>query len=126
MMDTMGTHLLIELWECDGRTSDPALVGAAVREAAAAAGATLLGLHVHEYSPQGVTGVAILAESHLAVHTWPEIGYVAADVYTCGSTTRPLEAARVLQAAFGAGEMEVREVARGVRPSDTVKVFAAD
>ncbi|MQA91066.1 MAG: adenosylmethionine decarboxylase [Gemmatimonas sp.] len=116
-MNTLGRHLLVELWGCARAIDDPDAVREAVREAVRLAGATLLHLEVHSYSPQGVTGVALLAESHLAVHTWPEQGYVAADIYTCGTTADPNTAVRVLERCFGAKLVDVREIARGARPS---------
>ncbi len=79
-------------------------------------GATLLHLHVHAFSPQGVTGVASLAESHLALHTWPEHGYLAADVFTCGEQMQPLALVEVLEQWFEPGSVEVKELKRGCRP----------
>ena len=64
-----------------------------------------------------MTGVAVLAESHLSIHTWPEYGYVAADVFTCGSTTKPEAAAEVLRVEFGATNADIRELERGVMPA---------
>lgn len=116
-MDTLGRHLLVELWGCIRAIDDPEAVREALREAVRLAGATLVHLEVHRYSPQGVTGVAVLAESHLAVHTWPEQGYAAVDIYTCGTTAAPETAVRVLEGCFGAELVEVREITRGVRPS---------
>ena len=124
-METLGKHLLIEMWRCTRGTDDPAAVRAAIADAVETAGATLLRLEVHTYSPQGVTGVAVLAESHLSVHTWPEHGYVAADVYTCGTSTDPHAAARVLERHFAAGVVQVREVERGRRPEEPRVVEAA-
>jgi S-adenosylmethionine decarboxylase len=115
-MEHLGRHVIIELWGCGDAINDAILVEDAMRNAVKAANATLLNIFVHEFSPQGVTGVAVLAESHLSIHTWPEYGYVAADVFTCGSTTRPEAAAEVLRQAFDARKAEVRELERGVMP----------
>ena len=82
----VGRHLIVELGGCDpARLDDPEAVRQAIREGAAAAGARLLSEIVHRFEPVGVTGLGLLAESHLAVHTWPERGYAAVDLMTCGS-----------------------------------------
>ncbi len=115
-MEHLGRHVIIELWGCRDVINDAGLVKEAMRNAVQAANATLLEIFVHEFSPQGVTGVAVLAESHLSIHTWPEYGYVAADVFTCGSTTNPEAAAEVLRKAFYAQTADIRELERGVMP----------
>lgn len=115
-MEHLGRHVIIELWGCNDAINNSALVKEAMRHAVDAANATMLNLFVHEFSPQGVTGVAVLAESHLSIHTWPEYGYVAADVFTCGSTTKPEAAAEVLRRAFGAKTADIQELERGVMP----------
>ena len=78
-----GTHLIIEVMEADG-LDDEDRIAAAFRDCVAASGATLLHIHTHKFSPQGVSGVAVLAESHISVHTWPEARYGAFDVFMCG------------------------------------------
>ncbi len=84
-MNTLGRHLIAEFYDCDVvRLNDCATVEAAVRAAADAVGATTLQVVAHRFAPQGVTATAILAESHLSIHTWPEHGYAAADIFTCG------------------------------------------
>ena len=115
-MEHLGRHVIIELWGCSEVINDASLVERAMRSAVLAANATLLDLFVHEFSPQGVTGVAVLSESHLSIHTWPEHGYVAADVFTCGSTTNPAAAAEVLRQMFEATTADIRELERGVMP----------
>jgi len=113
-MKPIGRHVLIEMWECNETIDDPAAVEAALREAVSAAGATLLNLHVHQYAPQGVTGVAVLAESHFAFHSWPEHDYVAADLFTCGDSTNPQAAVAVLSAAFSPRRIETQTLERGL------------
>lgn len=115
-MEHLGRHVIIELWGCSDAINDAELVRTAMLDAVSAAKATLLNLYVHQFSPQGVTGVAVLSESHLSVHTWPEHGYVAADVFTCGATTRPQAAAEVLARRFGAKTTDIQELERGVFP----------
>jgi S-adenosylmethionine decarboxylase len=118
-MDTLGRHLLIELWGCRRATDDCDAVRRAIVDSVEAVKATILHLHVHAFSPYGITGVAVLAESHLSIHTWPECGYVAADVFTCGETAEPLEAVEVLRRAFQAERVESRQLLRGVAPPET-------
>ena len=115
-MEPCGRHVLMELWGCHSRIDEPAVVRQAIVEAVAAAGATLLHVHVHRYAPQGVTGVAVLAESHFALHSWPERDYLAADLFTCGDSTDPQAAADVLQRIFEPQQMEVQSIDRGVMP----------
>jgi S-adenosylmethionine decarboxylase len=116
-MEHLGQHVIIELWGCqEGVINDAALVKTAMLDAVRAANATLLDINVHMFSPHGVTGVAVLSESHLSVHSWPEYGYVAADVFTCGETTNPRAAAKELQKHFGSTHCEVRELRRGRFP----------
>jgi S-adenosylmethionine decarboxylase len=114
-MEHLGRHVIIELWGCSNVINDAELVKTAMLDAVRAANATLLNIYVHTFSPQGVTGVAVLSESHLSIHTWPEYGYVAADVFTCGETTKPRAAAEVLGKAFHAKQLDLRELERGVR-----------
>ncbi len=117
-MEHLGQHVIIELWGCNHSViNDAEKVRKAMVDAVEAANATLLSLNVHTFSPHGVTGVAVLSESHLSVHSWPEYGYVAADVFTCGDTTSPRAAADVLRKMFGSSRCEVKELTRGVFPS---------
>ncbi len=116
-MASLGRHVLVEKWECDSRIDDVEAIGRAIDEAVLAIGATLVQSHVHRYSPQGVTGLAILSESHLSLHSWPEYGYLAADVFTCGTLTVPRRAVAVFERLFEPGWTEVREVERSGRRS---------
>lgn len=117
-MASLGRHLLVEMWDCDSRIDDVGIVERAIDEAVVAIGATLVQSHVHRYSPQGVTGLAVLAESHLSLHSWPEYGYMAADVFTCGTLTIPRRAVAVFEEIFAPGRIEVREIERGVQVGD--------
>lgn len=112
-MAHIGRHVLFELWGCNGDVDRPEAFRAAIPEIIAAIDATLLHLHVHRFSPQGVTGLAVLAESHLSLHSWPEHDYLAADVFTCGERVDPLRAGPVLQRLFEPAEMHVLEIERG-------------
>ena len=106
-----GRHLIVDL-EGGAGLDDPDRIEAAMRAAVRATGASLLHLHLHRFSPQGVTGVALLAESHITVHTWPEIGYAAFDIFMCGDTD-PEAALPVLARAFETDRITVRTLHRG-------------
>ncbi len=107
-----GTHLIVDLWEAE-RLDDMEQIEETLRECVAAAGATLLHIHLHHFTPNaGVSGVAVLAESHISVHTWPELGYAAFDVFMCGDT-KPQAAVEVLREAFKPARLAVTEHLRG-------------
>ncbi len=88
-------------------------VRVALREAAKAARSTLLHEAAHAFEPQGVTALGLLAESHISVHTWPELGYAAADVFTCGEHAEPRAACEHLARVLRAGRFELRTIERG-------------
>jgi S-adenosylmethionine decarboxylase len=111
--DTVGKHCILELYGCDpARLDDEPFVRSAITNAALRAGATLLHLISHRFTPHGVTGLALLAESHISIHTWPESGYAAVDVFTCGDHTMPESACRVLVEEFGARHQQLRSFRR--------------
>ncbi len=87
-----------------------------MRDAALAAGATIVNASFHQFGPQGVSGVLVLAESHLSVHTWPEHAYASADIYVCGDTCAPELAQASLARALGASEIETMTIERGLLP----------
>ena len=86
-----------------------------MRSAAEAAGATIVTATFHRFAPQGVSGVVVIAESHLSIHTWPEYGYAAVDFYTCG-VCRPEHAHELMREALGAERSEVMTIRRGLYP----------
>lgn len=107
-----GTHLLIDVREAEG-LDDLKLIEETMKKCVEAAGATLLTIDLHHFTPNGgVSGVAILAESHISIHSWPEYGYAALDVFMCGDA-QPQKAVPVLKKAFNAGRVDVEEVRRG-------------
>ena len=107
-----GMHLLVDLWGASNLT-DPAAIDTALRAAAEAAKATVLHGHFHHFGPDGgVSGVLVLAESHISIHTWPEVGYAALDVFMCGSAN-PDACIPVLREAFSAKRVGVNELLRG-------------
>lgn len=117
-MKKVGTHLVVEAWQTPGDVlNDPEQIRSALVEAVLAGGATLLNLCVHQFSPHGVTATATLSESHIAIHTWPEYGYFAADLFFCGKGD-PHRAMQVLQNVLGAKQVAMQEIDRGLPSSD--------
>jgi len=94
----------------------------AMLTAANEAGATVMAESFHRFNPHGISGVVVVAESHLFIHTWPEYGYAAADIFTCGTTVQPEKAAEVLIEKFGAKKHSIQEIARGTRITDRVRL----
>lgn len=108
-----GTHVLVDFWDAS-HLDDVAVVEGALREAVEACKATLLHIHVHSFAENGgVSGVAVLAESHISIHTWPEIGFAAFDVFMCGRC-EPENAIPVLRRRFRPGRESVEVQRRGV------------
>jgi S-adenosylmethionine decarboxylase len=111
----IGTHCILELYQCEPDSlSNPDTIVNALQEASRRGLSTLLKTVHHRFEPQGVTALALLAESHISIHTWPEHRYAAADVFTCGSQARPRLACAYLVEAFSAGRHKLVEVDRGV------------
>lgn len=109
-----GTHVVADLYGvAPDVLRDPERLTAILREAVQAGGATLVSIHAHGFAPHGVTVVAVLAESHASIHTWPEHGGAFVDAFTCGAS-RPGEIVRYVEAALRPSRSEHREVARGV------------
>jgi S-adenosylmethionine decarboxylase len=108
-----GTHLLIDIWGAS-RIDDIEWVKETLTDAVYAAGATLLNIDLHHFTPNnGVSGVAVLAESHMSIHTWPERGYAALDVFVCGDCD-PYKTLPVLRRAFTPEHIQVAEHKRGL------------
>lgn len=108
-----GTHVLLELWGAKN-LADPELAEHALVKAAETAGATVLHVHVHHFGPQsGVSGVAVLAESHISIHTWPERGFAALDIFMCGDCN-PYDAIPVLKEVFAPDRLQISEHKRGI------------
>ena len=109
----IGKHCILELYSCSAdKLNDEAFLRSSITYAVQRAGATLLQLISHRFDPQGVTGLALLAESHLSIHTWPESGYAAVDVFTCGDHTMPERACQRLIADLQAGNHRLRSFRR--------------
>ena len=108
-----GTHLIIDLFGAK-RLDDLKHIKETLKRCVEVAGATLLHIHLHHFTPNGgVSGVAVLAESHISVHTWPEKGFAAFDVFMCGNA-EPRKALEVFKRAFNPGRIVVGEHKRGV------------
>ncbi len=108
-----GTHLILDFWGASG-LDELDRMEQAMREAVAVSGATLLHIHLHHFTPNGgISGVAVLAESHISVHTWPERNYAAFDIFMCGDA-KPEMAIPVLKRAFYPERMVISEHLRGV------------
>ena len=107
-----GTHLIVDLWDAE-RLDDLAHVEETLRDCVTASNATLLHIHLHHFTPNmGISGVAVLAESHISIHSWPENGYAALDVFMCGDAD-PHKAVEVLRERFKPSRMDVGEHRRG-------------
>jgi len=113
--ESIGSHCILELYECDhAKLNDEAFIRTTITSSAKIAGATLINLVTHSFKPQGVTGLALLAESHISIHTWPEIGYAAIDVFTCGNHTMPEKACKLLFKDFLAKNFSLTNIAREI------------
>ena len=118
-MQALGQHLLVELRDCNKiLLNNLEMTRAFMVSAAKEARATVIGAHFHEFSPHGISGVVIIAESHLSIHTWPEYGYAAVDVFTCGDVLQPSVAADYLVQKFECKNPSLIEVKRGTLSLD--------
>ncbi len=118
-MDTLGTHLLVEYHGCDNALlNNLDALKNALTEAAQAAGATVVDTLFHRFCPQGSSGVVVIEESHLSIHTWPERGYAAIDFYTCGDA-EPWQAHLYLQGVLRPERSEILRVNRGLHDGES-------
>ena len=112
----LGSHLLIELFDCDGRSlEEEATVGKAMRDAAIESRATVVAESFHEFKPFGVSGAVIIQESHYTIHTWPEHRYAAVDLFYCGGTVLVRQAVEVLRERFRPTRIKFLVVRRGIQ-----------
>lgn len=112
-----GSHVLLDFWDAS-RLDDISYMEEAFKAAVEAAGATLLSMNFHHFTPNnGISGVAILAESHISVHTWPEYGYAAFDIFMCGGA-EPLKGADVLKQYFAPKRCHISDCKRGIFGDD--------
>ncbi len=114
-MRVLGQHILVELYGCNSNIlNNVDLITKFMEEAAEKSNATIVNSAFHHFSPHGVSGVVVISESHLAIHTWPEHNYAAVDLFTCGSGVEPLKAFEVLKSRFKATHFVTREIKRGL------------
>lgn len=122
-MYALGTHLLVELKDCN-----PSILQSleevrdALVSAAKEAMATIVDISFHEFSPFGISGMVVIAESHLSIHTWPEYGYAAVDIFTCGETIKPDRAAAYLIKRFASKNPSIVEMKRGILSHENIKL----
>ena len=115
MMKVLGQHILVEFCDCDPfELNNKQLVEKYMIEGAVRSNATVITSVFHHFSPHGVSGVVVIAESHLAIHTWPEYGYAAVDLFTCGTSVDPWRAFEYLRECFKAKQYSIKEMKRGI------------
>lgn len=116
--------MLAEFYDCNSNIlNNVQLVEEAMVEAAIACGATVVTKNFHHFSPYGVSGVVVIAESHLAIHTWPEYGYAAVDLFTCGGSCDPRVAHDYLVEKFNAKSTFISELKRGLMDTESMKMI---
>ena len=114
-MKTLGRHLLVELYGCDAKSiTDVQKVEEIMVGAAKYAKATIVDVVFHSFNPHGISGVIVIQESHLTIHTWPEYNFASVDVYTCGNKVNPWNAYKYLAKHFKAKNVTALEMKRGV------------
>ena len=114
-MYALGTHLLVEVKDCNSEIlKDLGKVKEALVSAAKEAKATIIDVSFHEFNPFGISGMVVIAESHLSIHTWPEYAYAAVDIFTCGDIIKPEIAARYLIDCFESKNPSIVEMKRGI------------
>lgn len=113
----LGRHIIVEFYDCDPvALNDEGLIHSEMVEAAKVAGATIVGDVFHRFSPHGVSGAVVIAESHLSIHTWPEYRYAALDLFTCGCSVDPWKAFAYLKNVMKAQTTSQTELKRGLFP----------
>ncbi len=122
-MKTLGRHLLVELYHCDSKViGDVRKIEEIMVGAAKYAKAHIVDVVFHNFNPNGVSGVVVIAESHLSIHTWPEYQFASIDIYTCGDTINPWKAFDYLKKHFKAGNVTALEMKRGFLNKRNIKV----
>ena len=113
-MDALGRHIIVEYFDCDPEVlMDVGHIEKSMIEAANRAGATIISSTFHHFSPFGVSGVIVIQESHLSIHTWPEYGFASVDIFTCGESVDPWVAYRLLKTELKASHGSAVEMNRG-------------
>lgn len=111
----LGRHILAEFYNCsESVMNNVSFIESAMAEAARISGATVIGMNFHTFEPWGVSGVVVISESHLSIHTWPEYKYAAIDIFTCGDDVNPWAGFEYLKEVFAAEHTETQEISRGI------------
>jgi S-adenosylmethionine decarboxylase len=114
-MKILGRHILAEYTGCDqGLLNDQKAIEAILMEAARRSGATIVNSVFHRYNPHGLSGIIVIAESHISIHTWPEYGYAAVDFFTCGERVDPWQGCRYLEEKLKCTRLHTQEIKRGM------------
>jgi S-adenosylmethionine decarboxylase len=114
-LNALGRQILVEFYHCDpGVLNDRDVIARAMDEAARISGATVVEEVFHLFNPHGISGVVVIAESHLSIHTWPEYGYAAVDLFTCGDEIKSEKAFEHLKKTLQAKAVSVMELKRGI------------
>ncbi len=117
-MQALGRQILVEFYDCDQDVlNDAGLIRDIMIEGTRRSGATIVTDAFHTFSPHGVSGVIVIAESHVTIHTWPEYGYAAVDIFTCGETIDPWVIQNYLENGFGSQKVSSMELKRGLFPT---------
>lgn len=120
-MKVLGQHILVEFYDCNSSVlNDQDAIQAYMEESALKSNATIVQSVFHTFNPHGVSGVVVIAESHLAIHTWPEYNYAAVDLFTCGSSVNPWVAFEILRDRLGAAQYSTKEFKRGIPDSEAL------
>lgn len=127
MIDTKGTHLILDIWDAASSSlSDLEYVKSTLLNATKKAGATVIGYKFHRFQPSGVSGIILIAESHISIHTWPDKGYASVDIYTCGNKCFPDEAKKQILEAFRAQRTDVARIERGLETSKVMQIVKGE
>ena len=122
-MKILGKHLIAEFTNCDmSILNDLEQLEEFMKESVRKSGATIVKSSFHRYNPQGVSGVVVIAESHISIHTWPEYGYAAVDFFTCGESVDPYKAYEYMKEKLSSKDAHVSEIKRGI-PSESDEII---
>ena len=123
-MNALGRHILAEYYGCDVDVlNDLELLENYMREAVIESGATIIDCTFHQFNPHGISGVIVIAESHMALHTWPEYGYAAVDFFTCGDRVNPYKAVDYMNKRMKPTKYTSKELMRGLIEPETQKIL---
>jgi S-adenosylmethionine decarboxylase proenzyme len=123
-MNALGRHILAEYYGCDINVLNSLeLIEQSMREAVIKSGATIIGSTFHQFNPHGVSGVIVIAESHMAMHTWPEYGYAAVDFFTCGERVNPWRAFEFMNEKLKSVRNSTKELKRGLLEPESQRLL---